>query len=197
MSRYAPRSEEDVAHLIAEYPLGLVVSTSGGGFAATPLPLLAERGSDGRILSLLGHFARSNPQVEALSRDPRAAILFQGPQGYVSPRLVSNLTWGPTWNYAMVKFDAEIAFVPDENDHAIRTLARSLESDPAHPWTPDRMGDRYKELVKRVVAFRATVQSMEAKFKLGQDEAPETFDQIVQGIDNRDLAAWMVRTARK
>ena len=196
MSLFVPRSDADVLKLIRDFPLAWVVSNGPDGFAATPLPLLAETGPDGAIVSLFGHFARSNPQVALLEQDPRAAILFQGPQGYVSPGLVSNPTWGATWNYAAVKFDVDVAFVPEETDAAVAALARAMEAGRPDPWTPERMGERYARLRTAIVAFRATVRASEAKFKLGQDEAPNTFDEIVAGIDNPDLVDWMRRTVR-
>lgn len=190
MSRYAPRSTEDVVELIREYPLGLLVTSGAEGSAATPLPLLVERGPGGEIESLFGHIARRNPQADLIARHPRALILFQGPQGYVSPRLVSNLTWGPTWNYAVVRFDVDIELIPHETDAAIRALAKHLEGEA---WAPERMGQRYEQLLERIVAFRARVRSMEAKFKLGQDESRDTFEEIVSRIENTDLARWMTR----
>ena len=103
----------DLVDLIAAYPLGWVVSGGPADFAATPLPLLAETDAQGGIVSLFGHFGKSNPQVGVLEREPRATILFQGPQGYVSPTLVSNPKWGATWNYAVARFDVDIEFLPE------------------------------------------------------------------------------------
>lgn len=187
---------EDVAALIAAYPLAWVVSGGPGEFAATPLPLLGETDAEGRIISLFGHFARSNPQVAALERDPRATILFQGPHGYISPTLVSNPTWGPTWNYAVARFDVDIAFVPEETGEAVWRLSEAVEKDRPPRWTPATMGARYDELIGRIVAFRATVRTTTARFKLGQDERRETFDEIVAGLGDSELAAWMTRMAR-
>jgi transcriptional regulator len=191
VSLFVPSSDADVLKLIRDYPLAWLVTHGTEGFGATPLPLLAETDSDGALVSLFGHMARSNPQVRSLDRDRRAAVLFQGPQGYVSPRLVSNPTWGPTWNYATAKFEVEMAFVPEENDRAIRALGRALEGDQQDSWTPERMGERYDQLRTHIVAFRAKILSTEAKFKLGQDEKPETFAEIVRGIGNPALAEWM------
>lgn len=86
---FTPKSHADVLALIAEHPLAWVVSRD---FDATPLPLLAELDEEGRLRSLIGHYARRNPQVAALRRDCRALILFNRPQGYVSPTLVSHRT---------------------------------------------------------------------------------------------------------
>ena len=193
MSIYVPRSRDDVAELIREYPMGLVVSAGIEGHAVTPLPLLAEIGEDGQVASLFGHIARRNPLADMFARDPHALIIFQGPQGYVSPGLVSNLTWGPTWNYALVTLEVEIVLLPEETEKALEALAIHLEEGA---WAPRQMGERYDQLRQRIIAFRAIVRSMEAKFKLGQDENPETFQEIVQGIDNPELARWMIRSGR-
>jgi len=139
---------------------------------------------------LFGHYARRNPQVAAFEADPRALILFNGPQGYVSPTLVSNPVWGATWNYATLRIVADIAFVPGETDTALRQLAAHLE--PQGGWQVDAMGDRYDRMIDHIVAFRATVTSCEPVFKLGQDEADATFAEIVASHPNRDLARTML-----
>jgi transcriptional regulator len=184
---FTPRSPDDVVALIAAHPLAWVISRD---FDATPLPLLAECDAQGRLVSLFGHYARRNPQVDAFEADPRALILFNGPQGYVSPTLVSNPIWGATWNYATLRLTADIAFVPSETDTALRQLAAHLE--PAGGWQVDAMGDRYHRMIHEIVAFRATVTSCEAVFKLGQDEAAGTLAEIVASHPNRALARAML-----
>jgi transcriptional regulator len=147
-------------------------------------------------VALFGHFAKSNPQVAVLESRSRATILFQGPQAYIAPRLVSNPTWGPTWNYAVVRFETEIHFVPEETEASVERLADALEHDRPDPWTPSRMGARREELARRIIAFRARVIETHPRFKLGQDEAPQTFDEIIASLDDAALAAWMTRTVR-
>ena len=186
--RFTPRTPADVLALIEAHPLAWVVSRD---FKATPLPLLAETDAQGKIVSLFGHFARRNPQVPALQNDPEALILFQGPEGYISPRLVSNPTWGPTWNYAVVRFEVTISFVPEETDAAVRRLAAHLERGQAKPWQVEAMRHRYGELMKHIIAFRASVRAMHATFKLGQDENEATFGEIVTGLQGSELAALM------
>ena len=193
---FVPRQPADVTRLIADYPLAWVVSAGVDGSAATPLPLLAETDAAGDIVALFGHFARCNSQVALLERQPRATILFQGPNAYVAPRLVSKPDWGPTWNYAVLRFDVEIEFVPDETKASVERLAAALEQDRARPWTPADMGPRYDQLARHIIAFRAHVRHVEARFKLGQDESPQIFGEIVAGLDDRVLADWMTRSRR-
>ncbi len=94
-----------------------------------------------------------------------------------------------------MRFEVEVQFVPAETHDALNRLAAWLERDHPQPWTTDRMGARYADLAQHVVAFRATVREVHAAFKLGQDERPDTFAEIVAGVDPA-LADWMTRTAR-
>ncbi len=190
-SPFTPASPADVVRLIADYPLAWVISRD---FQATPLPLLAETDRQGKVKALFGHFALRNPQVSALQKDPQALILFGGPQGYISPTLVSNPTWGPTWNYAVARFTVRVEFAAEENDRAIALLAKHVE--PEGHWAPGAMGVRYGQLIKHIVAFRAHVEDEQATFKLGQDEAPGTFAEIVDGLGDVDLGHWMMTQKR-
>jgi len=191
---FVPRDSGDVAKLVQAYPLCWVISGEVEDRLATPLPLLAETDGEGRLVSLLGHMGRANPQHEALAAKPRATILSMGPQAYISPRLVSNPTWGPTWNYAVCRFEADVHFVPEETGEAVWKLAEALEGGSADGWTPARMGERYDQLKQRIIAFRALIRETHPRFKLGQDENERVFSEIVDRLDDRELADWMRRT---
>jgi len=196
MTSFLPKEPSDIRRLIEAYPLCWIVSGQADERFATPLPLLPEEDHGGRLVALLGHIARANPQHGALERDPRATILCMGPNGYVSPTLVSNPTWGPTWNYAVCRFETRIRFVPEENDFALSRLSAALEGTAADCWNPSLMGERYHKLKKHIVAFRADVLETHARFKLGQDETEVVFNDIVEGLADRTLAEWMIRTKR-
>lgn len=188
---FEPRTQADLLELIGEYPLAWVVSADSSGFCATPLPMLAEPGPDGQIASLLGHFALSNPHVAMLRSAAQASILFMGPQGYISPELISKPGWAPTWNYAMAQFDVQIEFVPQENSQALEKLVYWMERGRQVPWTIARMGSRYEQMARKIVAFRARVQRVRGRFKLGQDETQQTRTEMLQKLDNADLVRWM------
>jgi transcriptional regulator len=188
---FEPRTQTDLLQLIAEYPLAWVVSVGEGGFGATPLPLLAEPAADGQIVCLLGHFALSNPHVALLRTAPQATILFMGPQGYVSPELVSQPGWAPTWNYASAQFDVDIELRPQENERALEQLVYWMERDRQAPWTTAKVGARYHSMVQRIVAFRAHVRRARGRFKLGQDETPRTRAELHEKLNDPDLVRWM------
>jgi transcriptional regulator len=188
---FQPRDAADLVRLIAEYPLAWVVSQGDAGFGATPLPLLGETDSAGRIVSLLGHFALANPQVAMLRASPAATILFTGPHGYISPEPVSQPEWAPTWNYAIAQFDVDIELLPQENDQALERLVNRMESTRRSPWTVSRMGERYARMVQKIVAFRAHVRTAKGRFKLGQDESPQTLAELLAALDDPALVRWM------
>jgi transcriptional regulator len=188
---FEPRTEADLLQLIEEYPLAWVVSVGSSGYGATPLPMLAEPRPDGKIASFLGHFALSNPHVAMLRSAPQATVLFMGPQGYISPELVTKPGWAPTWNYAVAQFDVQIELLPGENARALEKLVYWMERDRQVPWTIARMGDRYDLMVKQILAFRAHVRRARGRFKLGQDETPQTRTEVLKKLGNADLVRWM------
>ena len=181
----------DLTDLIAAYPLAWVVSQGGDEPAATPLPLMARVDAAGRIDRLIGHFARSNPQVELLRTSPRALILFQGPHGYMSPSWVSDRTWAPTWNYAVIRIEADVHFVPGLTDLALEDLVDQMEAQRPHAWSIAELGDRYATLRTRIIAFEAHVRRLEHRFKLGQDERPAVLRELLAHCEDPALVHWM------
>jgi transcriptional regulator len=190
MNPWTPRNAAEVATLVTRHPLAWVVS-GGPSFHATPLPLVADLAEDGSIAALVGHFALANPHVEALRMQPRALVLFQGAQGYISPELVTQPQWAPTWNYAIARFEVELTFSPEDNGKALDRLIAHMEGDRPDRWTVEKMGERYEPMSRHIIAFRADVLSCNATFKLGQDERPQSLAEILAGHPDASLVAAM------
>jgi len=186
-------SADDAAALIAEYPLAWVLPRGRAVEEGTLLPLLAERDEDGHIVRLIGHMARSNPLWGRLHGDPAASILFQGPQGYVSPETVGRRDWVPTWNFAQLRIEANVAFHLDGGDAALALLVDAMEQGRSNPWRVEETGPRYAQMVNSIIAFDASVISLRGRFKLGQDESPETLKAIVDNHPDAALVRWMKR----
>lgn len=183
-----------IADLIEAYPLAWVTSHAGEASIATPLPLVGNYDSEARLTALIGHFALANRQVAALRADPRALILFSGPQAYISPKHVANRSWAPTWNYSVARFDCRIVFDPVSNDTALRRLTDKMEAMCGDGWTVDEIGSpRYEVMKTHVIAFRAEILACDATFKLGQDERDGDFETIVAGLEYPQLVTWMKR----
>ncbi|MFA6231215.1 MAG: FMN-binding negative transcriptional regulator [Rhodanobacter sp.] len=194
-TKFAPRNDADITQLVTRHPLAWIIS-QGNPSNATPLPLRPEQVENDRIVTLTGHYARSNPQVGDLQSDPRASLLFLGPNGYVSPSWLSDRTQAPTWNYASINFDVRIDFLdnPHDLDRIVRDLVEAMEGDRQRRWSVEEMGERYRQLLTRIIPFRAHVLATHAKFKLGQDERDDAYPEIISGLSqtgNEDLIELM------
>jgi len=196
--RFAPRGPQDLTELLAGHPLVWVCSQGPQGLVSTPLPLLPLCAPDGRLLAVEGHFARANPQVDALRADSRADILCLGVQGYVSPSWLSDRTQAPTWNYASARLRVRVHFddAPDAALRHLRALTTQHEAGRPGAWAIDEMGARLATLAARVIAFRAEVLEASERYKLGQDERADVYPEILAGLqsqDERALVGWMRR----
>lgn len=193
MSSFDQYAPADVVDLIAEFPLAWVCAANGTAANASLLPLLSRQDEAGRVVRLIGHMSRRNPLLETLTADPRALILFQGPQGYVSPNAAGSRTWLPTWNYAQVRIEAEIEFEPDGADSALAALVDHAETGQDFPWTIDEAGARYEKLKPGIIAFSVLPTQIKATFKLAQDEKPEVLANILVNTRDEALARWTRR----
>ncbi len=183
----------DVRALVEGYPLAWVCGGAVAALETSQLPLIGVFDDAGRLVELIGHLMRSNPLHAALSDDPRATILFSGPQTYVSPEHARRRNWAPTWNYAQLTVGAEIAFDGDLTEYALKVLIDAMEAGRAAPWGVEELGPRYYGMLERIIGFRARVTSVSGKFKLGQDEDDATLGAILDTLPDGDMTAWMRR----
>lgn len=189
--KFLPGSSDDLLRLIAEHPLAWLVSNSSRGFEATPLPLVAETNADGELVALIGHCSRFNAQVEDLHHDDRAVILFCGPHGYISPSMVSQKHWAPTWNFAVAIISVTVKFDPDTTLPALDRLVEHMEAEQPTPWTLADVGNRLEPLMSRIIGFRAKVCGLDVRFKLGQEESTLSVSEIISNLREPSLKKWM------
>ncbi len=187
---------EDLTDLIRAFPLAWLVTCGAGGFEATPLPLIAETDDKGEVIALVGHCSRRNRQTEHLRADPAAYALFMGPQGYISPALVSRPNWAPTWNFAVAIFSLQVELLEDGTQEAVRQLVDQVEADQPKPWRIEDAGERADQLISRIIGFRGRVLAKDVRMKLGQEEDTATVSEIIAALQDGDLTHWMERMNR-
>ncbi|VFR31934.1 Transcriptional regulator [plant metagenome] len=196
--QYAARGQHDLVALIEGNPLAWLVSGAGEALLHSPVPLRCGYADDGCLSHLLGHLALRNPHVARLREDPEAAAFFLGPQAYVSPSWLDDRTQAPTWNYCAAGFRLRVELHDDPASIRDELAALVAQTEAGRPkaWQLAEMGERYERLAAHVVAFRAEIIAVQATFKLGQDERPVDYAQIVQGLEAEredSLVAWMRR----
>jgi transcriptional regulator len=187
-----PHFREDrieVQHdLIRRHPLGLLVTAGPGGLMANPIPfLIYADGSD--FGTLRAHVARGNPQWRELSAVEECLVVFQGPQGYVTPSwYATKRETGkvvPTWNYITVHAWGRPRAIEDAGwlRRQLEDLTASQENRRAPPWA---VGDAPEPFIqsqmKGIVGVEIPVSRIEGKWKVSQNRPEADRAGVVAGL---------------
>jgi transcriptional regulator len=161
--------------IIRTHPLGMLVTSQGGGLDANHIPFEFDPGV-GPHGQLIGHVARANPVWQQCQGGAPVMVVFRGAEAYVSPnwypskhethRLV------PTWNYEVVHVHGRVTIRDDEAfvRGVVARLTRRHEASEPKPW---RMGDSAPEFIdgmlKAIVGIEIAIEQLEGKAKLSQN----------------------------
>ena len=165
-------------HFREDRPEVLAAAMRGIGFAtlvteglnANHLPMLLDSGV------LRGHVARANPVWKA--GDGAALAIFLGPYAYVSPNWYPSKAEAgkavPTWNYITVHAKGQIRWIQDT--HWLRAhvtaLSNAHESPRPDPWQVSDAPESYIDsLLRAIVGFELSIESLEGKYKLSQNRS--------------------------
>lgn len=173
---------DDLAELqaqIARTPLALLVSQGPDGLQASHLPLLLDPDA-GEHGTLLGHFARANPQWRDLAAGAEVLTVFTGPSAYVSPGYYPSKARDhkavPTWNYVTVHTwgRAEVFDEPTRLRELVGRLSAHHEAGQAQPWSLDEAPADYLDaMLRSIVGFELPIERIAGKWKLSQNQPAE------------------------
>ena len=184
---------EDVAEmhaLMRARPFAALVSTTQAGLYGTHLPtVLKDEGTFGTIEC---HLSRANPHWKDLAEGGEAMMIFQGPDGYITPNwYATKAATGkavPTWNYAIVHAYGRPAVMKDK-DWLLRhvtELSNQQERSEAHPWKVSDAPDSYIDVMLRgIIGFRFEITRLEGKWKMSQNREPQDRVRVVEGLKAR------------
>jgi transcriptional regulator len=135
---------------------------------ANHLPVLFQDGV------LRGHVARANPVWK--QGDGAALAIFLGEHAYVSPNWYpSKAETGkavPTWNYITVHARGRIKWISDADWlHAhVSAVSDTHEATQPAPWAVSDAPTSYVDaLLRAIVGFELTIETLEGKWKLSQN----------------------------
>jgi transcriptional regulator len=179
---YLPQHFEErdlgVLHaLIRSHPLSTWVTQVDGELLVNHVPFLLDP-TEGEFGTLVGHVARANPVWQKFSKDLASAIVFQGPQIYISPSWYpSKHAHGkvvPTWNYAVVHAHGIPRAIEDKDwllAHVTK-LADTHESTRAVPWAvSDAPPDFIQQMLKAIVGIQIPIAKLSGKWKTSQNRS--------------------------
>jgi transcriptional regulator len=174
-------SRPEILHgLIAEYPLGTLITHDAHGLDANHLPFELD-GTTGAHGLLRAHVARSNPLWQSVSDGSEVMVVFRAADAYISPNWYPSKHIShrqvPTWNYQVVHVHGRISVHDDERylRGLLARLTRVHEAAQPRPW---KMGeapaDYIDTLLKSIVGIEIAISRVVGKFKLSQNR--ETAD---------------------
>ena len=139
------------------------------------------------------HLARANPHWSDLAEGNEALMIFQGPEGYITPNWYpSKALHGkvvPTWNFAVVHAYGRPE-VMKEKDWLLRhvtELTAQQKRNGAKPWAPTDAPDTYIEVMLRgIVGFRFAITRLKGKWKMSQNREVQDRVGVVKGLSARD-----------
>ena len=180
--------------LIRAHPLGLLVTAGPGGLMANPIPFLLDAASGRGILR--AHLARANPQGRELAGVAECLVVFQGPQGYVTPSwYATKRETGkvvPTWNYATVHAHGRPRVIEDPGwlRRQIADLTDLSEAGRPEPWAVDDAPRSFTDAqLKGIVGIEIPVTRIEGKWKVSQNRPAADRDGVAAGFREADQAS--------
>jgi len=176
--------------LMRARPFATLVSGGSAGLYASHLPTVLK--NDGPYGVIECHLARPNPHCKDLADGNETLMIFQGPQGYISPNWYpSKAQHGkavPTWNFAVVHAYGRLEIMKDKDwllQH-VTELTAQQERNEARPWTPSDAPKNYIEVMLRgIVGFRFAITRLEGKWKMSQNREMQDRAGVVEGLGKR------------
>lgn len=185
---YAPDAfiAADPAAIVRTYPFAVCTTWSAGQLFATSTPLFFE--SIGDTTTLVGHLARANPQMHAMTSGDPVLATFSGPHAYVSSSWYRARPSVPTWNYVAAQVRGRLEVIDDDAQllEILRHTAAIVEADAAVPWTLEHAPPgRVDALLPRIRGFRIHVEDLAGITKLSQIHPPSDLPLIIRGLLQR------------
>jgi transcriptional regulator len=173
--------------LMRARPLVALVSAGAEGLCATHLPTVLKGEAPYGVIEF--HLARANPHWKQLAECNEALMIFQGPEGYITPNWYpSKAEHGkvvPTWNYAVVHAYGrpEVMKEKDWLCRHVTELTSQQERNEVRPWAlSDAPGTYIDAMLRGIVGFRFAITRLEGKWKMSQNRDAKDRDGVSRGL---------------
>ena len=174
---YFSETRVDALHaLIAQHPLGTLVTHDAGGLCADHIPFEISAATDDAPFGVLrAHVARVNPLWR---KGGEAMVVFQGPSAYISPALYEEKAVSgkvvPTWNFAVVHAHGTMHAIEDPAWllALLERLTATHEASRTAPWSVhDAPREYIDRLLQAIVGIEIPLTRLEGKWKLSQNRS--------------------------
>ncbi len=195
--------ERDALHdVMRTHPLGQLISAGASGLQANPVPFVlhADEGDQGVLRT---HLARPNAQWRDFVDGCDVLVVFQGPQGYVTPSwYASKKEHGkvvPTWNYVTVQVRGRAVAIQVGQwlVRHVSTMSDQQEKPLEHPWAVSDAPEPFiTALTRGIVGVEIAITDITGKFKMSQNRPEADRHGVVTGMAAQgatDMAALVSR----
>jgi transcriptional regulator len=203
-AHFAETRPEVLSAFVRSQPFGLLITQNrAGGIDANSIPFFLDGADDGSPGVLRAHVARANPLWQTARGDADALVVFQGPQGYVSPAWYpSKAEHGkvvPTWNYVMVQARGALRAIDDKVwlRAFVTRLTERHEGPRAAPWAvSDAPADYIETMLGAIVGIEIPLTSLVGKWKVSQNRPAADREGVVAGLLREGGDAQLAREVR-
>ena len=179
--------------LMRARPFAALVTAGASGLYASHFPTVVKDVAPFGVVEF--HLARANPHWKELAEGNEALMIFQGPEGYITPGWYpSKAQHGkvvPTWNFAVVHAYGRPEAMQDAawlRQH-VTELTAQQERDQEKPWAPSDTPDTFiGAMVRGIVGFRLVISRLEGKWKMNQNRETQDRLGVVKGLGDRGRA---------
>ncbi len=193
-AQFAETRPEELARIIAQHPLGMLVTHGAQGLDADHLPFEFDPAA-GSCGQLSAHVARANPLWQSARQCPTGMpvmVVFRAADGYVSPNWYPSKHEAhrqvPTWNYEVVHAHGLLTVRDDARfvRAMVGRLTRRHEAAEPRPWKmADSAPEFIDELLRHIVGIEVTLTSLVGKRKLSQNKDARDHAGVVQALRAR------------
>jgi transcriptional regulator len=178
--------------LMRARPLAALVSAGAEGLYASHMPTVLK--DDGPYGAVEFHLARANPHWKTLAECTEALMIFQGPDGYITPNWYPSKAEHekvvPTWNYAVVHAYGRPEMTQDADwlQRHVAELTAQQEKTEARPWALTDAPETYiKAMLRGIIGFRFAITRLEGKWKMSQNREMQDRDGVAKGLAARGV----------
>jgi transcriptional regulator len=187
-SSFRERSIEQLHDLIVKHPLGLLITHGDNGLEASPIPFLLYA-DEGKYGKLRAHLAKANPHWKSLAEHTECLVVFQGPDGYVTPSWYPSKAKThkvvPTWNYATVQVRGHAAVIEDAAwlRRQLDDLTACQEMLRPQPWSvSDAPTDYITTQMNAIIGIEISINRIDGKWKMSQNKEDADREGVIAGM---------------
>lgn len=194
---YSPKhfreeNEDILFDFIRQHPFATLITQADSNIDANHLPLYLNT-KDSSNIRLQGHIAATNLIWKTDTLLQEVLVIFQGSNAYISPNWYPTKAINgkavPTWNYQAVHIKGKLTFMHDEEwkTQLLTDLTEAHEQQFETPWSLTDAPDEFiRKLMPAIVGFEITIDQIQGKFKLSQNQPEKNKKGIAQHLRDQN-----------